>query len=277
MVLAALLVMDLGGCQSVYPMLMSELTDGSFGTTGTTGTGGHMSDGSAGDSDMDSGIAPTARGLILLHSGSASLVRATFGDNGCTTSSVSGCTLNSCPPADLAMTMRASGVGTITITGTSSSLTLTQQADGSYLPQSFAVPIWGTGAALTVSASGGELPAFSTMVDGPTAVVVTNPLTGGFLDVARNADFDVSWTGGTTGKVTVEIAAGTKLLACSFTLAANSGRLPRQALSQLPSGSGQMNIFVTSSATVDQGIEVRARTAAEDNTGAAFAAGVTLL
>jgi hypothetical protein len=266
-----------GACKNVYPTLMHNPGDGGNNHTsgGTTGIGG-ISDGGNATADMDSGMAPVPRGLILLHSGSASLVRATFGDNGCSTSSVSGCTITTCAPADLAMTMRAAGVGTINVTGAASPITLMPQADGSYLPASFAFPIWGMNAKLTVSATGGEHPAFSTMLDGTTAVVVTNPLTGGFIDIARNADFDVSWTGTSPGQVTVEIAAATKLLRCSYTVVANSGLVPRQALSQLPAGSGQMNLYVDSSATVDQGIEVRARVSAEDNTGNAFAIGVSL-
>src|SRR5262249_32985602 len=152
-------------------------------------------------------------------------VIADFSNTSCVATTVGACLLRDCPPGDMAAAAFTFDVGTIHVVAPMGDVMIMPQPNGTYLPLSIPNQLWtAAGQTVTVSGSGADFPAFSTLLDAPTAVTVVNPLAGA-LDVPRNADFAVSWSGGSAGHVTVEVDAGSKRLDCSFALAAGTGSL----------------------------------------------------
>jgi hypothetical protein len=223
-----------------------------------------------------SGSASSPSGTITVRSATTSRVIADFSNTTCVATTVGGCLLRDCPPGDLAVAALTPDVGTIHVVAPMGDVMVTPQSNGTYLPLTVPNPLWTVaGASVTVSGSGADFPAFSTMLVAPTAVTVVNPLAGAF-DVPRNSDFAVSWTGGSAGHVTVEIDGAQKRLSCEFAVAAGNASLPAAGLTALPAGAATMTITVDSTRVVDNVILVSAEVAALDSTGQAFTANVNL-
>jgi hypothetical protein len=258
------------GCQSdVYPPFMG---DGGPPTGGSTVIGGNSHPDLSVQSD--GGVPSQVAGVIVAHSGSPSRVSATF--DGCPTTTISGCRFRDCAPPDMAVGSYDVNVGNIRVMSPTADVTLTPQANGFYLPLTVATPLWGlAGAKVNLTGTGADYPPFMTTLDGPTTITVTNPLAGA-IDVPRTADLDVSWTDGTTGHVTVEIAAGAQTLACDFALAAGTGVVPHQALSMLTAGAATLTVVVASTTVVDGVITVSTEIAGVDSVGQPFVANVNL-
>jgi hypothetical protein len=255
-------------CQpNIYAPLQ---TTGTTGATTITGGTGHND-----LSVLPDGSSPSLpAGTVRAHSGSQSLVSADFAE--CPSRLVSGCLFRDCAPADLAVPAYSVNIGTIHVTSPTADVMLPPASDGQYVTLIRSGPLWSVaGAKVTISGSGADYPAFDVILDGPTAVTVTNPLAGA-LDVPRTADFSVSWTGGTTGHVTVEIAGTTQSLSCDFALASGSAFVPRQALSELTAGAATLTVLVASTTTVDSVVQVLADVSGEDAGGMPFSAAVNL-
>jgi hypothetical protein len=264
------LAVALAGCQTVFAPFMG---DGGPIKGGTTVIGGNSNPDLA--VTPDASVTSKLSGVIVAHSGAPSRISAAF--SGCPTMTVSGCRFRDCPSPDMGGSALDVNAGAITVMTPTGSNTLSPQSNGSYLPLTLSSPLWAqTGAKVNVSATGADYAPFAVTVDGPTTITVTNPLAGGTVDVPRTADFSLSWVDGTTGHVTVEIAAGTQDLACDFVVTADSGIVPRQALSMLTAGAGTMTIVVASSTTTDSVIDVTAEVAGVDSGGQPFSANVNL-
>jgi hypothetical protein len=221
-------------------------------------------------------LASSPSGTITVRSATTSQVIADFTTTTCVATTVGGCLLRDCPPGDMAVAAFTPDVGIIHVVAPMGDVMLSPQSNGTYLPLTVANQLWtAAGASITVAGSGADFPAFSIMLGAPTAVTVVNPLSGSF-DLPRNSDFAVSWSGGSAGHVTVEVAAGSKRLDCDFAVAAGNGSLPTAGLTALPAGTATMTITVDSTATVDNVILVSAEVAALDSTGQPFTATVNL-
>ena len=270
------LALLIAGCQSVYqPLNVTDDSGTHFNTSATTGIGG------VGNPDLssipDGSVPTTPSGLILVHSGPPSFTTARFAATICTASTVAGCLLLDCPPADMATATQFANVGTIHVTTSLVDVVLSPLLDGSYQARTSNGPLWPTeGAPVAITGSGGNFAAFTTTLNGPSAATIVDPLTSSGLTLSRSADFNVSWTGGTTGLVTVGLTVGNQQLECAYGVSGGSGVVPAAALAKLSAGTGTLDLLVADSHAVDDTIVVRAEVPARDSNGAAFSASVTV-
>ncbi|MBI2390899.1 MAG: hypothetical protein HYV09_15010 [Deltaproteobacteria bacterium] len=100
----------------------------------------------------------------------------------CTTRPVGGCSVTECvaadPPAGLACQelVRTTGAGSISISGGASApLSMTSDAKRGYAGFSSGGARWTPGDALTITAAGGEVPAFDATLTFPSRVEITGP------------------------------------------------------------------------------------------------------
>jgi hypothetical protein len=133
--------------------------------------------------------------------------------------------------------------GTLSFTGSqwsASSTSLTLASDGTYetpLQQTLFSP----GTTLTVSATGGDAPAFSGLaIDAPSPVTVTTTAPGGFGAISTTADLPIQWTGGQAGALlTVYFNEETTgpvqptTVACAFDASLGQATIPQAALAPL--------------------------------------------
>lgn len=160
----------------------------------------------------------------------------------CTEQVFGACTTFTCP-ATVPTPIYASA-GTISVTGLSQAITLTPQADKTYMPFSQMQPLFTGGEMITVSGTGAEAPAFSIGVTAPSRASITSPApppTNGSLTINRAQDFSVMWTGGGAGKLYVYFAGPSgsgASVSCGYDASAGSATVPAAALSVLPPGMG---------------------------------------
>jgi hypothetical protein len=133
--------------------------------------------------------------------------------------------------------------GTLSLAGSewsASSTSMTLGSDGTYdtpLQQT----LFSAGTTLTVSATGGEAPAFSGLaIDAPSTVTLTTSAPGGFGAISTTADLPIQWTGGQAGaQLTVtfnEMTTGPSLpttVACTFDASLGQATIPQAALAPL--------------------------------------------
>ncbi|HEY3819563.1 MAG TPA: hypothetical protein VGL81_20480 [Polyangiaceae bacterium] len=122
--------------------------------------------------------------------------------------------------------------------------------------------LFGAGDPLTVTASGGQVPAFGpSSVAAPGLITLTSPLVeGGALTVSTSSDLSFAWTGGSVDSVAILSASGAAtdgslvVARCSYVAITDEGILPSAVLMPLHGltegavGWGQAN-----AATVDAG------------------------
>jgi hypothetical protein len=133
--------------------------------------------------------------------------------------------------------------GTLSLTGSewsAGSTSLALRSDGTYdtpLQQTLFSP----GTTLTVSATGGDAPAFSGLaIDSPSTVTVTTSAPGGFGAISTTADLPIQWTGGQAGaQLTVtfsEMTIGPEApttISCTFDASLGQATIPQAALAPL--------------------------------------------
>jgi len=232
-VVAAGASVAVGACSS-----SSDNNSSDGGTTG--GDGGTTADGGGGGDGGTTSGAPYS-GQILLAvtkgkaAGSASFQKASADTVHCQTSESGPCHVTICPDSqgdeDGGAPLSA---GTITIAGGSAPLKL-ELSDVSAVYQSSQTDVTFTaGATATVSATGGDVPAF----DGKTAKVPADITVGtDYATIDYTKDMTVTWTGGTDGKVGVTlVAADTSIatIACTFDASAGTGTIPKAAFASFP-------------------------------------------
>lgn len=222
----------------------------------------------------------------------------------CTTTDAGDCQVTHCliaaPPADAgaadagaadAGVVVAPHAGAVTVVG-DVSLTATPAADGTYPAVTGNGLLWSAGAAVTVSAEGADVPAFSSALAGPAqATVVAPSFMAVPLMIDRATDFTVGWADGATGTVEVVLsnqeptAMGTRSVSaeCGFDASAGtSGVVPSAVLEQIPTGpGGAIAIRTVDGALVEPGggwqVTVEIRTTAVADTGSAASASVTII
>ncbi len=177
------------------------------------------------------------------------------------TSTYGACAVFACPsPADAGATPAA---GTLTFAAPSLDAGETVDADPTgFYEVTTPAPLFAPGDTLTVTASGGAVPAFGpTTVTAPGSIALASPaLDGGALAVPTGSDLGLSWTGGSAGSLAILTASGQTadgslvVARCSYVAITDEGTLPAQVLGSLKGlsqgtvGWGQANI-----ATIDAG------------------------
>jgi hypothetical protein len=190
-------------------------------------------------------------------------------------------------------TPNLASAGVITVTGGSMTITLPDPTSGRYAPyQNAMATFFAGGETLTVSASGGAVPAFATMVTTPGKVTVTAPTPTvmgiqSSLTIERTRDLAFSWMGGGAGNVMISISAdasvgpggGLTQAVCTFVATAGNGAIPAQALASFPmNGSGSFTVTTINSAMVTAGawhIDVVATSAAVVSDGTLYTGDAT--
>jgi hypothetical protein len=176
----------------------------------------------------------------------------------CTTRTEGACTITQCmaasadagaPDPDAGMVNSARSAGVITVSGGGQMVQLTPMANGTYPTDTQRMSVFAPGTELTVSAAGDAMgvAAFTGTVTMPGPIMVTAPtisLTAP-TTIARAQPLMVTWTGGTTGKVSVVMASnasGGASVSCTYDATAGSGTVPATALMALPMGDGTIAI-----------------------------------
>ncbi len=104
---------------------------------------------------------------------------------------------------------------------------------------------------LAVHAAGDQIASFDLSLTSPEPLTVTAPVRA-TTDVVRSSDLAVTWSGLTTGTVTVNITDGLDLsnsIDCTFAGADGAGPIPAAALALFGSASGSLLVTAKTTAT----------------------------
>jgi hypothetical protein len=164
---------------------------GSAGHTGSAGTGGGTA-GSSGGGGTAGGLGTGGAGS----GGAASAFSVVTVSN-----QYGGGTSTSYVSASFATAAGMASAGTVTVTGTTSPISMTPTSPGIYNSGFLSPPLFATGDTLVLSATGGDVPAFSNVkVVAAAGVVVTAPVAvANSYMIDTTADLPLAWTGGETG------------------------------------------------------------------------------
>jgi hypothetical protein len=152
-----------------------------------------------------------------------------------------GCTLLTCQQAP----SFGDDAGTLTISGGSIPVatTVANQGNGAYSYSAIG-PDFAAGTTLTVSGTGGMVPAFgSQSVTAPPFVTLTAPMVddAGTSTVSTSADLVVTWSGGVSG-ATMSLQLGADLtfssITCMWDASLGQGTVPQALLGSM-AGAGQ--------------------------------------
>ncbi len=178
----------------------------------------------------------------------------------CTGFTVGSCAVSIFGPqaADAGSGPTGFSAGPITVSGGASTLVSTPMSSifGSLYPNYMSLQaLWSGGEAITVSAAGADVPAFSTTLMAPRAVAVTAPVwpDGGPMTLPRDQDLTVRWSGISDGWVEIGLDGGSSLsravsISCRFSPSSGQGVVPAALLAQLPSGDGGLLVRSVDSA-----------------------------
>lgn len=149
--------------------------------------------------------------------------------------------------------------GDITFTGANTPVTLPFNPDGGYGQRMTNTPWWSGGEALTISAAGAEVPAFTTTLQVPEYATVSAPDLrdqGTPLAVPRSNDLQLSWTGG-SGTLHLQMWSGSTsangTVVCDFPASQHAGTVPAALLQKLPAGAGSFLLQTRSAVVVPSG------------------------
>lgn len=194
------------------------------------------------------------------------------------------CVFVNCTPRRPADPLPAPTSGVITIAGGAAPVSLSPLADGTYDVVTQSTSLWSGGETLTVSSTGGDVPAFNGAVGAPMRVTVTSPATDvADWKLARGEDLTLTWTGGSGGEVVVLFGTmateDPNEVECHFQASAGQGVVPTAALEMLPAGDGYFSVasrHVTPLAAGTWSVRVKAESDAVTGTGALVQGSVTL-
>jgi hypothetical protein len=144
--------------------------------------------------------------------------------------------------------------------------------------------LWQGGETLQAHGAGAQVPTFDITTKAPSYITITSPpfpTMGNKLTVNRAQPFTMTWTGGTSGNVWIQIAALVNgvdtAVSCTFPATAGTGTVATSSLSALPVNPQNASIYVvnrseTQSIMNNWGIWFDASTGAKSSTGTGFAA-----
>lgn len=163
----------------------------------------------------------------------------------CTTTTEGACVVQDCVipagvdagPAPVAVT-----AGPIAITGGSipAGYKLTANGAGVYSPSAIPMnPAWFGGEDITFTASGGDVPAFTTKLKSPAALTLTSALPATWDSTMKE---DVTWSGAGVNSVKVALTKSSTtnpvFVVCTFAASALTGHIPAAALPKLKGSVG---------------------------------------
>lgn len=164
----------------------------------------------------------------------------------------------------------ALSAGTVSITGGLRTVELVPKANKTYATvEDTNQGLWNGGESLTFAAAGsgdGGVPAFSTSLIAPSRITLTSPApSGGVLNVAKSGGVRATWTGTSSGEVTLYFDAAKTSEAvsatCTFDAALGAGDVPAAAFADFPTGEGTFDFFVKKVASATAGsVEVKVTT-----------------
>jgi hypothetical protein len=131
---------------------------------------------------------------------------------------------------------------TITITGTHPDVKLLPDVHNHYLGYTQQTPLWSGAESLTITANGGEVPAFTQNLNAPGPVTITAPVptnSTGDVAVSASQDLVMTWTGGlgTVQLLMVSEFPGTDVnVQCRFPASDGTGTVPQAALAAVNVG-----------------------------------------
>lgn len=196
-----------------------------------------------------------------LATGSPSCTRQTFGD----------CTVSTCPPAEepdpnidpsTLPSLARHQAGTVSVTADTGEYMTTLSPTGTN--DSYEYTVGGSivgGEVLTISASGGTIPAFQGELPVPLAPLLTSHVgtvvgagPESAVSVPRGVDFHFTWDPrGATQTLLAQVAsassASTSTVGCRFDAALGSGTIPAAALAVVQSGD-EIHVFSTHTVAV---------------------------
>ena len=224
------------------------------GGSGEGGEGGEEFNGQSGYVSLNQTKMTIPTGSLVNYAVTASFTKITYwgqGGNNCDISSEGACTVYKCDTSAPGTSIEYVAAGTITITGGKAPLTLAFDA-GTGIYSTYATDLlWSDGATLTVSASGGVVPAFSATVTGVAQVVLVKPAlpaAGVKLPVSTNGPMAFQWSGSSVGTITAMMSQSTTApsvtVRCVFDASAGAGSAPAAAMNAFPAGaSGTLTVL----------------------------------
>jgi len=240
---------------------------------GVPGAGASMAD--AGEGAVDAGQPTADAGLTVADAGVrklgfVSLVQqrlvipgleplwanaasaAFFDPVGCTVSRAGGCELTECPTGTAQLPQRSAG--TLTFGGLVDGGVQVEFAMGTYSAQ-LPGQAFSFGTTLTVTASGGDVPAFSASVTAPEGTMLTTPVCPNSTcgAVSRSQPLEVTWTAPTFGSAVVELGAANGQIRCVVSASSRRATIPVALLAKLPAGQGVLTVGGASATTVPAG------------------------
>lgn len=247
---------------------------GSAGAATSAGAAGTSSSaGSAGQAD-ESGYHGTVQvGWTDNGTQFRTLASATFSVPGqstgrsCTTEVIGTCRVLTCMEAT--QPQMVPQAGTITISnGDMFNATLMPNGDGGYSAHSETHVLLPGDDNITINASGGDVPAFSSTIIQPLTLLITSPIASstGELAWSRNADLPLKWDRGVP-KVQLLVQGGVTpgvTVACLFPSEAGEASIPTTVLKQVPAAT-ILSIFTYKVESITAGqyaIELKAFAAA---------------
>jgi hypothetical protein len=182
------------------------------------------------------------------------------GVSGCTQRTVGSCSSTVCRATDAGtpQSQDAGGsfsfdsAGLLTVSGLVDGGTLQLAlGDGGFYTRTETAQLWNAGAMIRVSASGATVPAFmSPPLAAPDSITLTAPMCtiGQCGNVVRTMPLALSWSGGTTGDLDLNIFAtgggtsGSASVRCTFAASTGTGMVPATLLGDLPAGMGVLSL-----------------------------------
>jgi hypothetical protein len=251
--------------------------------TGDAGSGGSSDEsGSAGAAGQEQG-SPTSAGAVYVgvaadSAGSyASIASAHFAlpieQPNCMTQTFGDCRVTTCDPSASPRTKADAGLITVNFADQFSA-ELGPTSDGYYV-EHWIQQLVSPGDAISVTAAGDEIPAFSSSIVQPVALRLTAPAADvyGWVAVHRDADLELTFTGGTSG---VRLGAesqgsysggGWFSVRCSFASQAGRALISKPVLSY---AAGILSLYTYRAKTVPAGeyaIDLEARGVVLDSEG----------
>jgi hypothetical protein len=160
-----------------------------------------------------------------------------------------GCTYNACYSGP--KVVKYLSAGTVTVSGGTPTMTMTPGSNGTYSFAQQTGELAGTGM-LTLSATGGDVPAFTVSFPQITYASLTAPSQSQTLP--RSQDMTVTWTGGTAGtSVYFRLLNNQQEIQCVFDAAAGTATVPSAILQKMPSAEAGYTFTAFTQASVTAG------------------------
>lgn len=213
----------------------AETSDGTAGTSSSAGSAG-QADQSGYHGAVQAGW--TDNGDQFYTSASATFsVPGQPAGRSCTLEVIGTCRVNTC--VESTRPLMVPQAGTITLSnGDMFNATLMPNGDGGYSAHSESHVLLPGDDNITINASGGDVPAFSSTFIQPLTLLITSPIASSTGDLAwsRNADLPLKWDRGVP-KVQLLVEGGANLgvtVDCLFPSEAGEASIPAAVLKQLP-------------------------------------------